>query len=257
MIAFVALCKKEFLESWRTYRLWIMLAVFVFFGILSPATAKLLPELLNGVDMGGGQVLNLPDPTAMDSWAQFFKNISQMGALVLIIVFCGLMANELSKGTLVNVLTKGAPRPAVVLAKFVVAGFLWTVSYLLSLGVTYLYNSYFWGVTPLPNAFLAFACLWLFGLLLIALMILGGLLTRSIAGALVAVAVVVVGLNIVNIAPHAARFNPISLATNALGLLSGDAVPGDIWPAFGIAAASVIALVVASLVVFDKKQMVV
>jgi len=254
MKAFAAFCRKEFLEVTRTYRLWIMLAVFAFFGILSPATAKLLPQLLKGVNIPGCDTVNLADPTVIDSWTQFFKNIAQMGSLVLVIVFCGLMATELSKGTLVNVLTKGAPRSAVVLAKFVVAAVVWTVSFGVALGVTWAYNYYYWGATPLPNAALAFTCLWLFGLLMIGCLILGGLLTRGIVGALMAVAVVVIGLNIVNIAPAAAKYNPISLATNSLALLAGAKLPDDLLPALWIALAAVVALIGTSLLVFDKKQ---
>jgi len=253
MRTFRAFWRKEFLEVTRTYRVWIMLAVFVFLGILSPATAKLLPQLLNGMNLGG-VTINMPEPTVMDSWQQFFKNISQLGSLVVVIVFCGLMATELSKGTLVNALTKGASRSGVVLAKFVVAGVVWTLSYGVALGVTWLYNVYYWGVVPLPNAVLAFSCLWLFGLLLIACLILGGLLTRGIAGALVAVAVLVIALNVVNIAPPAARYNPISLATNSFALLTGGKASADLLPALWISLAAVVALVCASLMVFDKKQ---
>jgi len=255
MKAFLAFCRKEILEVTRTYRLWIMLAVFAALGILSPGAAKLLPAILNGVDMGGGVTLNLPEPTVIDSWQQFFKNISQMGGLALVIVFCGLMATELSKGTLVNVLTKGAPRASVIMAKFVVATVVWVLSYGVALGVTWAYNYYFWGATPLPHVGLALICLAVLGPLLIACMILGGLLTRSVVGSLVAVAVVVVGLNVVNIAPAAAKYNPISLATNSLALLTGAKTPADLLPALWIGLAAVVALIAASVLVFDKKQL--
>ena len=254
MRAFIAFCRKEILEVTRTYRLWIMLAVFAVLGILSPGAAKLLPAILNGVDMGGGVTLNLPEPTVIDSWTQFFKNISQMGGLVLVIVFAGLVATELSKGTLVNVLTKGAPRAAVLLAKFVVASATWVACFGVALCVTWAYNYYFWGATPLPHVGLALICLAVLGPLLIACMILGGLLTRSIVGSLVAVAVLVVGLNVVNIAPGAARYNPISLATNSLSLMTGAKTPADLLPALWIGLGAIVAIIVASLLVFDKKQ---
>ena len=46
MRAYLAFTKKEFTESFRTYKLVIMLAVFLLFGIMNPLFAKLTPALL-------------------------------------------------------------------------------------------------------------------------------------------------------------------------------------------------------------------
>ncbi|MCL2332820.1 MAG: ABC transporter permease, partial [Actinomycetia bacterium] len=220
MKAYLAFCKKELLESWRTWRAIIMLAAFVVFGILSPATAKLLPVLLDGADMGGGVIIHLPTPTALDSWTQFFKNVGQMGMLVVVIVFCGIVANELSRGTLINMLTKGMRRSTVILAKFSVAADIWTVSYLVCLGVAYAYTAYYWPGKALPHMALAFAAPWVFGLLLIALLILGGVLFKNLYGSLLVTGGVVVAMNLLNLIPQFSKYNPVSLASGTLGLLS-------------------------------------
>ena len=159
MKAYFAFCKKEWMESLRTYKFAIMLAVFVLLGIMSPMFAKMLPELLKGIDLGNGINFQLPEPSALDSWAQFFKNIGQLGVLTLVIVFSGITANEFSKGTLINILTKGMKRHTVIFSKFTVASFIWSVSYLLCLGITYAYTAYYWETGDLPHAFLAFAAL--------------------------------------------------------------------------------------------------
>ncbi|MCL2783814.1 MAG: hypothetical protein FWD80_07615, partial [Propionibacteriaceae bacterium] len=212
MKTFTTFASKELLESLRTYRLWIMLVVFLALGILSPLTAKLLPALLNGADMGDGVILHMPDPTAMDAWTQFFKNVSQLGGLVLVIVFCGITATEFSRGTLINILTKGVARSTVVLAKFAVAALIWTLSYAVTLGTTLSYVAYFWGLDGMHYTLLAFISPWLFGLLMLALLILGGILVGNIYGALLAAGGVVIVLNIIGIAPKTAKYNPVSLA---------------------------------------------
>ena len=64
--------KKEMVEHIRTYKLLIMLVVFFIFGIMNPLTAKLTPELLEKF-MPEGVLISLPEPSSIDSWAQFYK----------------------------------------------------------------------------------------------------------------------------------------------------------------------------------------
>ena len=252
MRAFVVFTKKELQEGVRTYRFLIMLAVFVLIGILSPLTALMMPQVIGAMDLGG-VTLVLPEPTAIDAWGQFFSNIGLMGMLVVIIVFSGLMANEFSRGTLINLLTKGLSRSTVVLSKFAAASLTWTVAYLLCLGVAIGYIAFYWEL-DLQNAFLAFASMWLFGELLIAILVFGGTLFGSFAGSLALAGGTVVALMLINIAPNVARFNPMSLAGGTLTLLNGEQSARDFIPAVVICTLTVVALIGASMVAFGKKR---
>ncbi|MCL2883876.1 MAG: ABC transporter permease [Oscillospiraceae bacterium] len=255
MKAFAAFCKKEILESIRTYKGIVMLAAFAVFGILSPLLAKMIPDLLNGTDMGGGVVISMPAATAMDAWGQFFKNIGQMGVLVLVIVFCGIMANELSKGTLVNILSKGMRRGTVIWAKFTVAGALWTVSYALSFAVCLGYTVYLWGGGALPHLWLAVAGPWVYGLLLIALLSLGGILFKSIVGSLVLAGGLLVVMSLVAIAPQTQRFNPMALGGDAVGLLAGQTAAAEVWPALVVTIGLTAVILAGSLWLFHRKAL--
>jgi ABC-2 type transport system permease protein len=253
MRAFVVFTKKEFTEYLRTYKFVILLAVFTLLGIMGPLVAKMMPAILGSMDLAG-MTIALPEPTAMDSWGQFFKNVGQMGMLTLLIIFSGIMANEFSRGTLVNLLTKGLRRDTVILAKFSAATALWTLAYLLCLGVTFAYTAYFWEAA-LHNAVLAFGGLWLFGELLIVLLILGGTLFTSFYGSLLTALATVAVLSIISIAPQTAQYNPISLAGGTLTLLSGDQSASDFIPAVIITIGAVVVLLVASIIVFRKKSL--
>jgi ABC-2 type transport system permease protein len=100
--------KKELRESVRTHRLLIILTIFFMFGVMNPLTAKLTPDLLAKF-LPEGMIIELPVPSSLDSWAQFFKNVTQMGLIVVLLVFSGILANEITQGTLINLLTKGFP----------------------------------------------------------------------------------------------------------------------------------------------------
>jgi len=253
MKAFIAFTKKEFTESLRTYRLVILAAVFLLLGMLSPLLAKMMPEILKSVaDIG--LVISMQEPAAMNSWEQFFSNVGQMGMLALIITFCGMMANELSRGTLINLLTKGMKRHTVILSKFLTATVLWTGSYLLCLAVCYAYTEYFWPAAGLSNAFLAFFSLWLFGELLIAILIFGGVLFGNLYGSLLACLGVIITLNVLHIMPAIQKYNPIILSGDALNLLNAQKGTADYVPAMVICTAAAVLLMVASVAVFNKKR---
>ena len=253
MKAFAAFTKKEFTESLRTHRLIILIAVFLLLGIMNPLIAKMMPEILNSV-ADTGIVFNMPEPTAMDAWAQFFSNVGQMGMLALIITFCGITANELSRGTLVNLLTKGMKRHTVIASKFLTASLLWTGSYLLCLAVSYAYTEYFWPASALSNVFLTFFSLWLFGEFLIAMLIFGGVLFKNFYGSLLTCFGVIITLNVLNIVPAVQKYNPIILSGDVLNLLNAQKERVDYIPAVIICAAAAVVLIAASVIVFNKKQ---
>jgi len=138
---YFAFLKKEFFEYTKTYKLFIMLMIFIIFGITNPLIAKLMPEIVGSL-VTDGVVITLPEPTAYDAWAQFFKNATQMGLFVMVILFSGVLSSELSKGTLINLLTKGLSRTAVILSKYTCMVSVWTISISLCFGLTYGYTAY-------------------------------------------------------------------------------------------------------------------
>lgn len=250
MRAYLAFTKKEFTENLRTYKLLIMGAVFLLFGMMNPVLAKFTPEIINAAGLN----IDIPTPIALDSWAQFFKNAGQMGLLVLIIVFCGIMASEFSRGTLVNILTKGLKRSTVILAKFTMATVIWTLSYLLCYVVTYCYTAYFWSMDGMNHIFLSFFSLWLYGLLLIVLLILGGVLFKNIFGSLLLTGGTVIVMSLINISPKLQKYNPITLSSDNMSLLSAQKAVSDFMPALMICAALIVVLMMISITVFNKKQ---
>ena len=48
MRTYLSFTKKEFTENWRTFKLMIMLVVFLIFGLMSPLMAKLTPNIKDG-----------------------------------------------------------------------------------------------------------------------------------------------------------------------------------------------------------------
>ena len=120
MTGLAAFVRKELTEIRRTWRLWVIPGMLVFFGITSPIIAALTPALVQSMSAAQpGVVIRLPPPTALDASAQFLKNLSQFVLLAVVIAGAGAVSGERASGTAILALTKPLSRRAFVVAKIV------------------------------------------------------------------------------------------------------------------------------------------
>src|SRR6185503_13824521 len=118
MSGFTAFLRKELTEIRRTWRLWVIPGMLVFFGITSPIIAALTPALVQSMAAAQpGVVIQLPPPTAFDAYGQFLKNLDQFVLLAVVITGAGVVSGERSSGTAILALTKPLSRGAFVVAK--------------------------------------------------------------------------------------------------------------------------------------------
>ncbi|HKL80464.1 MAG TPA: ABC transporter permease subunit [Mobilitalea sp.] len=254
MKGYIAFTKKEIMEQLRTFRVLIMLSVFFLFGMMSPLLAKLTPDIISGMEMQGITII-APPATVMDAFAQFFKNITSTGFVAVLLVFGGVLSNELTKGTLINMLAKGLKRRTVILAKYSAALMLWTISYILACLVNQVYTVYLFDVSGVNNLLISLFCLWLFGAFLLALIILSSTLTGGNFGGLILTAVVIIGLMILNIFPKIERLNPVYLSSHNSELLTGSLSPNELILPVCITVILIIGCIYASILLFGKKKL--
>lgn len=247
-----ALFKKEIVESIRTFKLFLLLAVFVIIGIISPLTAYLMPDIMEMVMEDAGVKFELPAVTALDSYVQFFNNMNQLGLPILVIITGSILTNEFSRNTLVNLLTKGLKRHNVMVVKFLYAILMWTVVYVFGAVTTYLYTIYYWN-NELENILAAFGLTWLYGIFLISVIMLASAIFRtSFLGVLFTVLGVVIIMIILSIHPTTAEYLPQYLLTSNVGLLTGETGLSDVMPVVLITAAASILIFLLSIVTFNK-----
>lgn len=254
MIHFVVFFKKETKESIRTYALLIMAVVFAVLGIMNPLVAKLTPELIPKL-MPEGINITMPEPSSLDSWSQFFKNIQQMGLVVTMLVFSGSLPNEVAKGTLINLLTKGLSRRAVIFAKYAAMAAIWTLSMAISLVVTWTYTIYFFPDGKAQHVLLAAFWLWTFGAFLLAVMLCAATLVVSSYGSLLISGAAVVTLMILNVIPAVQKYNPLSLAGRNMDLVTGNIGPASLVPALIITLVAIPLLILLAAQKSAKKQL--
>lgn len=255
MRGFYAFTKKELVEQLRTYKVLIILSVFFLFGMMSPLTAKLLPEIFAGMNMNGIQI-SITETTVFDAYGQFFKNFTQMGILVVLLVFGGILTNELVKGTLINILAKGLPRHTVILSKYTASVLLWTVGFVVAALTNYGYTEYLFEDTAVKNLLFSLFCLWLFGCFILALIMLSGTIAAGNFGGLILSAVALVAMLMVgSIFPDTEQYNPITLASKNVALLSGAQEVKDLLITVVITCILTVVCIVLSVLIFRKKRL--
>lgn len=250
---FRTLLAKEFREWWRTWKIIVFMAVFLITGIISPVLARYTPELLKSIpNLPAGLADFIPAPTVVDSVAQYLKNTSQFGILLVILLTMGIVAQEKERGTAAMLLTKPVSRSAVILAKWLV-GMTVVLAGLLVDGLVFLaYTVVLF--EPLP-----FGAFWILNLLL--LVYLGVYLTVALmASALarsqsVAAAVAFGGLIVLIILgsiPYVSDYMPGKLVTwgSSLVLKGGEAA----WPALGVAAGIIVLTLVFACLRFEREE---
>lgn len=256
MKALIAFLKKELLEQLRTGRLIILGILFVLFGIMNPAVAKLTPwlfEVMADSLAESGMVVTSVTVSAMDSWVQFFKNIP-MALIAFVLLESSIFTREYQTGTLVLSLTKGLARFKVVVSKALVLAIFWTVGYWLCFGITYGYNAWFWDNAVARNLLFSVMCWWLFGLWVIALMTLFSTISNTNTGVLLGTGGVVLAASLLGFFPKLQKFLP-TLLTDGNSLIYGVADAKTYTAALIIATVTCALCFAVSIPLFNKKRL--
>lgn len=238
-----AFVKKELLETVRTGRLCILLAVFLLLGAMNPAIAKLTPwmmELMSDALAASGMDITISTVSAADSWMQFFKNLP-IGLIVFLVFASSAFPREYQSGTLITALTRGLARWKILAAKAVVQMLLWTACYWLCYGVTAGANAGLWPEQSIP---LTLILHWyLAGLWLIAALVLWSVILRSTIGVLLGTGGTYLACYLLGLFPALAAYLPTTL-------MSG----GD-WRTVLLASITGLLALTAAVPIFRKKQL--
>lgn len=255
MRAFLAFMKKEWMELVRTGKLWILLVVFVLFGIMNPAIAKLTPWMMEMFEESFAQMgmsISEVQVDALTSWGQFYKNVP-MALVVFLLMFSGTMTSECQKGTLIPILTKGMERWKVVLAKTSMAIGMWTICYWMCYAITYGYNWYFWDNGIAHHPLFAAFCLYLAGTWLITLMLAASGFLKSNSAVLIAAGAVFLICYFTGMVPKFGTYLPTQLL-GAGNLLSGAGKIEEYLWAIAVTGVLGILNLAVSVIEFDRKE---
>ena len=212
MRVYKAFLKKEFMEMARSGKLVALGIIFILFGIMNPAIAKLTPALMKMVSESMeemGIVFENVAVTDMVSWTQFYKNVP-MALIIFLVMFSGIVTAEYQKGTIVPMLTKGISPVTVFLSKYTAVLLTWTAGYVLTFCITYFYNEYFWG-NAAKNIVYTAVCSYVLGIFLLSVMMLMSIICKGNTSVIVATAIIFFVMYMLGIIPAVKDYLPTKL----------------------------------------------
>lgn len=252
----LAFIKKEYLEAARTGKITILALLFVLFGIMNPAIAKLTPwlmEMLSDTLAEDGLIFTDIQVDALTSWTQFFKNLP-VALIAFVLIFSDIFTKEYKSGTLLLVLTKGLSRYKDVLAKTALLLSLWTVGYGIYFAITYGYNAYFWDNGIANNLFFSVTIWWLFGIWVICLIVLFSSLLQNNTGVALCIGGTVLLAYLLSIIPNVKAYSP-TILMNTNSLLMGLEEIDTYIKAIVITVFLCIVCVAVSIPIINKRQL--
>ncbi|MCU7557686.1 ABC transporter permease [Macrococcus capreoli] len=209
---------KEWTENVRTYKVISLIIVLMIMGIMSPFTAIIMPDIIKGALPEEMKDMFIPKPTYIDAYIQFFKNVNQIGLIVLVIMYSGMLVNELNKGTLMNLVTKGLSRKYIIISKWIMSVMVWSIAYVIGAFVHYGYTLYYFSSEG-HNKILAYLMTWLFGVMLLSLILLFSTLLKNNIGIMLGIIVVIICLFIGNMKKRFSEISPLYLIQNNTQLM--------------------------------------
>jgi ABC-2 type transport system permease protein len=251
---YLVFARKETLEIVRTWRIWVVPSIVLFFALTGPPLARVTPELINA--LAGDQLgqFKIPPPTNLDAYGQWIKNLSQIVLFALIIIYGGLISSEIRSGTAVFVLTKPVSRAAFVIIKAIV--------YTAFLAVTLTAGTLItWGMTlaifrDAPASMLwKSALLWLvIGVFFIALMTALSVVIPAPAGAAGAGLGAYALLSVGAIWKPLSLYSPAGITGQATSAAAGTEIPSPLWTVTTSVLLSVV-LIWAAAALFRRKEL--
>lgn len=255
MKSLLSFTKKEFMEHFRSAKIFILTGVFILFAIMSPMIAKLTPmlvEMLSESMIQSGMEITAGEVSAMDSWLQFIKN-TPIALIVFMILESNIFTKEYQKGTLVLALTKGLKRHTVLFSKTFMMLALWSAEFFMCYGLTYLFNDILWDNSVAESLMFTALCWWIMGVMAICLSVLFSVIAKNNIAVIAGTGGIIFGSYLIGTLPKIDRFMP-TLLMNTNSLIYGLEEVNYYIPALIIAISISVASISLSVPVFNKKH---
>lgn len=252
---FTILLKKEFTESIRNFKwVWIPL-VFILLGIMQPVSSYFLPDILE--KFGGlpeGVLESIPLPTASQVLVETLGQFSQVGFLVIVLAFMGVVAVEKNSGTQIMILVKPVSYSAYLVSKWVHMSLLAISSFFVGYLFAFYYTNELIGSVAIGNALKAGLVYGLWILFLATLILFFSAVSRSTAVVAFLTFGIIVSLSLLSsLVPKLMPWSPGMLSKHSQQLLMTGEPKDHFWLAVACTLLLIVFLV-QTAIFFLKKQ---
>jgi len=225
----VNLWRLEWLRMLRTYRILVLPGLFILSGLLGPALAKILPDLLK--EVSGGIEITVPEPTPYEGIVQYLGNVEQLG-LVGIAIFAAMSMSFDAKREIAVFLRSRASIPRIVAPRFVTTFGLAAVSVLIGAGVALILTDVLLGTPPSADVWTGALLFVVYVGFIIAVVTAIASFVRSVLVTSVIAIVALIVSGLLYLVPAVGDALPGRLTRATVELMDGGAF--EYWPAIGV-----------------------
>jgi len=245
----MSLWRVEWLRLWRTRTVWILFGVFVFFGILGPATARFLPEIMESAGLGGE--LALPPPSPELAMSQYLSNALQIGLLAIAFIAATSLAFD-SKPEVAMFYRTRATIVEILIPRYVVVTIAAISAFLAGTATAFVLSTLLIGAPDVLATLIGSALITLYIVFAVALVGLMASLMASVPGAaLLAVGTLII-LGIAGLIPYVGPWLPSYLVGGFDTLIAGGEF--DYWRAILVTIVASSAAVWASIYLMSRRE---
>lgn len=216
----IVFLKKELKEFVKTWKLLILLALFIVNSFMSPILYYYMPKLLELSGLPGAA--EQFDMSLASYYTQYYGNQFQSGFLALIFITCLAVVREKKKGTAILTLTKNISRPTFVLAKYISYVIWYTVVYVVSSAAFAAMIKVLINESINKHTIASFGLFYLIGIMFAAGAIFASCIGKNtIVSCLIGFGVYI-AVFILAAIPYVNKFTPAMLLDNSITALSGN-----------------------------------
>ncbi|MBM0067897.1 ABC transporter permease [Alkalicoccobacillus gibsonii] len=257
MKQWIVLYRKELLEMIRNYKmLWIPI-VFILLGVMQPISSYFMPELLD--TFGGlpeGTVLEMPTPTGAEVFIQVVSNYGLLGVLILVLSAMGVVSAEKQSGVAAMVMIKPVSYTSYILSKW--AGLLTITLVSLFVGsiASWYYTNLLIGTVPfdrMAQSVLIYS-LWLTFVVTITLFF-STIMKGNGSVAFLTVLVVFTLAALTSFMGEVMSFSPAKMTEHSGQMVLVGELDSSFVPAFMVTLSVLILILILSVQIFKKKEL--
>lgn len=246
------LWKLELLRMTRTRRWIAIVAVFAFFGILGPLSARYIGEIVE--QFGGGIEVVLPDPTPADGIMQYSANAQQLGFLILVMVAAGALTMEARYEMAVFLRTRVQDAGRLLVPRYVVVAGTGIAAWIAGTLLAWYETSILIGAPDAGALLVGMAYGAVYLLFVVAVVALAGAVFNSVVPAAIASLAVLLIMPLIGLLPDIGKWLPSHLVGALDGLVRGEEASSYV-AALLVALGATLALLYGTMRVLDRREL--
>jgi ABC-2 type transport system permease protein len=257
MTQWTVLYRKEMMEMARNYKLLWIPIVFILLGVMQPVSSYYMPEILD--TFGGlpeGTILEMPVPTGAEVLMAVLSNYGMLGVLILVLSAMGVVSAERQSGAAGMIMIKPVPYSSYILSKWAGLLTITLLSLFIGYAASWYYTSLLIETVPFGQVFQSAAIYSVWLIFVVTLTLFFSTVMKGNASiAFVTIIVVFAISTATSFLGKYMKWNPAAMTEHTGQVLLSGKLDFSFFPALITTIAIIIIILISSIQIFKRKEL--